>query len=140
MQRTLTLNHEFVHFIPEELESGTLYISMEFGTASHKCCCGCGRRVVTPITPTDWELVYDGDSISLSPSIGNWSFPCRSHYWIKKNTVRWAGDMTQKQIEAIRAQDRLAKNAYYSKGNQPSKTIPQRQGVWSKLRKRIIGR
>jgi hypothetical protein len=35
-----------------------------------------------PISPADWQLAYDGDTVSLTPSIGNWGFPRRSHYWI----------------------------------------------------------
>jgi Family of unknown function (DUF6527) len=34
--------------------------------------------------------IFDGRSISLDPSIGNWGFQCRSHYWIKNNRVVWA--------------------------------------------------
>ncbi|WP_407657660.1 DUF6527 family protein [Lacibacter sediminis] len=62
---------------------------MEFGTAIHRCVCGCGSRVVTPISPTGWQLTYDGESITLDPSIGNWSFECKSHYWIRKSVVEY---------------------------------------------------
>lgn len=82
-----TLIHRFVEFIPEQLEEDVLYISVEYKTAAHNCACGCGSRVVTPITPVDWKLIYDGKTVSISPSIGNWNFPCRSHYWIKYNRV-----------------------------------------------------
>jgi hypothetical protein len=34
-------------------------------------------------------MVFDGKTISLDPSIGNWSFPCQSHYWITSSEVRW---------------------------------------------------
>ena len=73
-----TLQPKFVEFIPKDLEDGIIYISMEYATATHKCVCGCGLRVVTPFSPTDWTLIYDGKSVSLDPSIGNWSFPCGS--------------------------------------------------------------
>ena len=91
MTKLSRLKHRFVEFVPEKLEPGTLYISMEYATASHKCCCGCGRDVVTPISPTDWQLTFDGRTVSLQPSIGNWSYPCRSHYWIKGDRVVWDG-------------------------------------------------
>lgn len=84
------LNHKFVEFIPEALDDDVLYVSVIHGTAVHGCCCGCGREVVTPLTPADWELTFDGETVSLYPSIGNWNFPCRSHYWITKNRVEWA--------------------------------------------------
>ena len=51
-----TINHKFVEFIPEEIEDGYLYISVIYKSAVHNCICGCGNRVVTPITPTDWRL------------------------------------------------------------------------------------
>ncbi len=80
----------FCEFIPNDLHSGTLYISMEYGTAIHLCACGCGEKVITPLAPKQWHLFYDGESVSLKPSIGNWSFPCRSHYWILESKVSWA--------------------------------------------------
>jgi hypothetical protein len=80
--------HRFVENIPEEKEEGFLYISMEYGTAIHKCVCGCGNDVVTPLSPNlGWQLTYDGETISLNPSIGNWYFPCKTHYWIKNNKI-----------------------------------------------------
>ena len=79
----------FVSLLPDQLENGKLYISMEFASAIHLCCCGCGRQVVTPLSPTEWNLWFDGDSISLAPSIGNWNFPCESHYVITENRVMW---------------------------------------------------
>jgi Family of unknown function (DUF6527) len=33
------------------------------------CCCGCGEKVVTPLRPTDWKLIFDGKTISLDPSL-----------------------------------------------------------------------
>ena len=42
-----TLEHRFVRNVPRELEPGVLYISMEYATAVHSCCCGCGERVVS---------------------------------------------------------------------------------------------
>lgn len=107
------LAHRFVRSIPKELEPGVLYMSMEYATAIHSCCCGCGSQVVTPLSPTDWQMSFDGESISLSPSIGNWSFPCRSHYFIKKGKIVEAGQWESKQVEAGRKQDRLNKARFY---------------------------
>lgn len=114
MNQTTVLAFEFVNSIPEKLEERTLYVSMDYATVAHKCCCGCGREVVTPLSPTDWKLAYDGVSISLSPSIGNWSFDCQSHYWIVKNTVRLADRWSKDEIEAGRAHDRRAKQKYFT--------------------------
>jgi hypothetical protein len=85
-----TVQHQFVEFIPEQIEEGILYISLPYSTAVHRCICGCGNEVVTPISPKDWQLTFDGNYVSLFPSIGNWNFRCRSHYWIKKNVIEQA--------------------------------------------------
>lgn len=107
----------FTEFIPEALEDGILYVSMEYATASHKCACGCGNEVVTPFTPTDWTLIFDGETITLTPSIGNWSYPCRSHYLIQKNMVVWAGNMSRKAIEGGRKRDKARKTIHYDNAN-----------------------
>lgn len=109
-----TLTPEFVEFVPERLNEGILYVSMMYATAVHKCCCGCGQKVVTPLSPTDWKLQFDGEAVSLTPSIGNWSFPCQSHYWIEGNAIRWAPRWSQDQISAGRAHDQAVKGRYYT--------------------------
>lgn len=109
MTRQETLRHEFVEYIPEELEQGVLYVSITYATAAHKCACGCGREVITPFTPTDWEMTFDGETISLAPSIGNWNFECQSHYWIRRGRVRWARRWTREEIDRGRALDRETK-------------------------------
>jgi hypothetical protein len=107
------IEHRFVHSIPSTIEPGVLYVSMEFATAIHLCCCGCGREVVTPFSPTDWKLTFDGVSISLWPSIGNWNFPCRSHYIIKANRIIEAAPWSQSMVEAERKRDKSAKAEYF---------------------------
>jgi len=110
----LTLKHEFVEYIHDNLKEGTIYISITFATVAHKCCCGCGNEVITPLAPTDWQLIFDGQSISLYPSIGNWNFPCQSHYWIKHNKVKWVPILSKKEINTGRIHDSLIKNLYFS--------------------------
>lgn len=115
-----SLRHEFVQYLPSALEEGVLYVSVPYATAAHKCCCGCGHEVVTPLSPTDWTLSFDGRTVSLDPSIGNWSFPCQSHYWITRNRVDWARQWTQKQIAANRANDSHAKEKHYQTMKTPT--------------------
>ena len=134
MKRQTTLTHEFVEYIPDQLKDGTLYVSVPFATVAHKCCCGCGKEVVTPLSPTDWKLIFDGKSISLEPSIGNWSFDCKSHYWIRAGKVRWAGMWSQKEIDAGRAADRLAKNKYFEAETAAPPAAPEK-GKWPFWRK-----
>lgn len=106
MTRLFSLRHQYVEYIPERLAPGVLYISKRFRTASHLCCCGCGLKVVTPLNPAKWSLTDHGTSVSLSPSIGNWNYPCRSHYLINRNQVRWAGQISQRQVAAVQQRDR----------------------------------
>jgi hypothetical protein len=113
MRKIAKLAHRFVEFIPEGIEEGVLYVSMDHATAIHKCCCGCGNEVVTPLSPTDWTLIYDGTSITLHPSIGNWGSACQSHYWIRGDSVIWAGRWSKRRIEAARIAARHAKEEYF---------------------------
>jgi hypothetical protein len=114
MTRIAALKCERVQYIPSDLADGTIYVSTEFSTAMHKCCCGCGSKVVTPLSPTDWQATFDGELVSLYPSIGNWSFPCQSHYWIRRSKVVWAARMSQAEIDHGRALDRIAKEKYFT--------------------------
>ena len=119
MKPEIALTYEFVEFIPDELKERTLYISITYCTVVHKCCCGCGREVVTPLSPTGWELTFDGKTVSLYPSIGNWSLSCQSHYFITKSRAIWARKWTEKQIAKGRAQEAKAMQKYYAKGQNP---------------------
>lgn len=112
-----TLECKFVKSIPEEIENMTLYVSMEYGTAIHKCVCGCGNEVTTPFSPTDWELTYNGEAISLSPSIGNWGFECQSHYWIVENKIIHASKWSKHEIDYNRKADKKNKKKFYSEKN-----------------------
>lgn len=119
------ISHQLVEFIPEQLDEGVLYISKRYGTAVHKCCCGCGEEVVTPLNPTDWSLRINGNAVSLHPSIGNWSYACRSHYFIRKSKVIWADQMSERRIKRIRASDRAAKQVYFEALNRNKALHPE---------------
>ena len=146
MRRGVVLSHKFVEFVPDTMDEGVIYVSMVFATAAHRCCCGCGHVVVTPLSPTDWKLTFDGRTISLDPSIGNWGFACQSHYWISNGRVAWAGRMGQEEIGAMRAHDSLLKSRYYGR---PGALGPARgaesgdagtEPVWAKLKSWWVSR
>ena len=88
----------FVDTIPDELKDGRLYIALKYRTVTHKCACGCGVEINTPLHPTGWSITYDGSRISLWPSVGNWSEKCESHYWIDKNRICWARTWTKDEV------------------------------------------
>jgi hypothetical protein len=86
----------FVDVIPDEMFEQSLYISEKYGTIVHKCLCGCGEKVVTPIDniidgkDLGWKLIKnDKYRVSLTPSIGNFQLPCKSHYIITKNIANF---------------------------------------------------
>src|SRR5580700_6047571 len=115
MKKDFPITHEFVEFIPDQRAERTLYVSIPYATAVHNCFCGCGTKVVTPINPTGWQLIFDGDTVSLYPSVGNHQYPCRSHYCIERDRVVWARAMTQDEIEGGRAGDRAARERYFGR-------------------------
>ncbi len=86
MKQTI-ITPQFVDLMPSQIQEGILYISEKYSTAIHQCCCGCGQKVVTPLSPAKWQLRRDGNVVTLHPSIGNWNLSCRSHYWIRRNRI-----------------------------------------------------
>jgi hypothetical protein len=122
--KVAVLKHQFVTSVPENPEEGVLYVSLPYRTAIHKCCCGCGHEVVTPFSPTDWKLTFDGVAISLRPSIGNWSLPCRSHYWIESGKIEWAEDWSDERIALDRAHDRCLKERHYGLETKTPRAAP----------------
>ena len=110
-----TLQHKFVEFIPDNIQEGILNVSIEHCTAIHKCVCGCGNEVVTPFSATDWRLSFNGEFVSLYPSIGNWNFDCNSHYWIIDNKIKWSTQWSKSKIEFGRENDIKRKKSYFKK-------------------------
>ena len=123
----MKIRHEFVESIPEVLEDATLYVSIKYATTMHKCCCGCGNTVVAPLSPNDWTLTFDGETVSLDPSIGNWSFPCQSHYWIREDEVVWARRWSGREITAARERERRSRRRFYQqRGNVMAEGVSDR--------------
>lgn len=123
----------FVVFIPDDVEDGILYVSEEYKTAIHKCCCGCGEEVVTPLSPVDWQLSRHGNSVSMSPSIGNWNYACQSHYWIVNNRIEWSGRMSEKQIRLVQQRDKRDKQQYVAELNE-QRYMPWWKKLWFAVR------
>lgn len=89
VQETMTAVH--VYRLPDEkeMEQGKVYIADDFQVTAHLCCCGCGERVVMSIDPLGWKYTEEDGKPTFSPSIGNFGFPCKSHYFIRKGEVVW---------------------------------------------------
>lgn len=81
---------EFVEEIPAEINDGYLYLCLQYNAVIHKCACGCGEIISTPLDKKHgWVMQYDGETVTLSPSVGNGSYKCRSHYFIRGNNIVW---------------------------------------------------
>lgn len=104
----------FAHEVPEQLEEGKLYISSEFGSVNHLCACGCGYEVVTPLHPAQWAILYDGEAVTLRPSVGSFGLPCRSHYVIDRNRVVWQPSWSARDARAGAARDRQMLERFFA--------------------------
>lgn len=152
MQKTSKIRKisiQFVDMIPEELEDGVVYASLLHKAVMHKCLCGCGEEVSTPLHPTGWEITYNGETVSLWPSIGNWSLRCKSHYVIKHNTVIWCREWTREEIEKERKRRKSEILEFYTDGNGTAADSGSRltknemvgkrkQGIFVKTRKLLL--
>lgn len=127
--------HRFIEFVPDNIQEGVLYISMEYCSAIHLCVCGCGNKVVTPFSPTDWKLTFDGKSISLHPSIGNWNFDCQSHYWITRGIIYMASSWSTDQISKRRQADMEVKKEYYKSASDEIHTCKgkSKRSLWDRI-------
>lgn len=107
--------HKFCENVPENLEEDIVYVSISFCTSIHLCPCGCKNEIVVKFSPVDWKITFDGDSISIYPSIGNWGLNCKSHYWIRNNKVIWAETWSTRKVIYSRKQNEKIKKSYRAK-------------------------
>lgn len=84
MSKIERYTHEFVEFIPDDLEPGVLYVSTPYSTAALLCMCGCGLRSLTRSRP--------------SSSVNRRE--CQSHYWLDRGTDDWAARWTRERSAA----------------------------------------
>jgi hypothetical protein len=147
MMRCQKLSHRFVQFVPEKLEPGVLYVSLEYATSSHACCCGCGEEVVIPFSPVGWRMTFDGESVSIWPSVGSWTLRCRSHYVIDRGNVVKAPPWSESQVAAERLRDKAARERHYGAAtvsgaseSQPAPLpSPELPGWWTRFRRWVFG-
>ena len=99
MRKRTSLRPRFVRSIPadgRQIEEGYLYIALQYNTIVHRCPCGCGGLSEIGLGPGLRTIEYDGEKVSLWPSIGARALKCRSHYWVRKNEVVWATELPEK--------------------------------------------
>jgi hypothetical protein len=104
---------DHVEILPKEPEDGVLYASRKYSIAVHRCACGCRTPVYTPLKATEWRLTERHGLPSLTPSVGNWTLRCRSHYLITNGCTVWAGPLSNAQILAGRNAEVARRQAAY---------------------------
>lgn len=119
------LEPTFVTYVPRDLESGHLYVSMEYATAVHLCACGCGTKTVTPLSRDGWTLVFNG-AVTLRPSVGNGQARCRSHYLVEDDRIHWLPPIGAAATGRAIARDHEAAAKVYA--------VATRDGLWSRVR------
>jgi hypothetical protein len=113
MEKLKHIRLERVHYVPKTLVHGVLYVSEEFDAAVHLCACGCGSKVSTPLGPTEWRFQESPAGPTLTPSVGSWQLPCKSHYFIRNGNIVWSGRWTPEQVAAGRKKEEHRRRAYY---------------------------
>lgn len=114
------------------MESGFLYVSLRYSTAGHMCPCGCGREVVTKLSPARYKITFDGE-VSLKPSVAATGLPCNSHYFITRGRVEWHRKLNTTQAAKAQAADATALQAHRSP------TVKPRARWWERLRRPTRG-
>jgi hypothetical protein len=129
-----------VYYMPKQLDSGILYVSEEFKVAAHLCPCGCGNKIVTPITPVNWSFNDNNNKPTLSPSISNWQLPCKSHYWITKGYISWSYKLSKEEASESWLEEEKSRMAFYENHQYPVKNLSvfKRIKEWVECEFRII--
>ena len=82
-QNRVLVKYKKVEYIPKDndMDENTIYISDQYGISVHKCICGCKTITAMPLGENEWSYQIDtNNNISMQPSVGNYQFPCKSHY------------------------------------------------------------
>ena len=121
-----------VQYMPKDLEPGVLYVSEQFGAAAHRCACGCGSKIRTPLGPTEWSVEETDGGPTLRPSVGNWQQACQSHYLITRGEVIWSAQWTAEQIADGRRREEKRRRAYYDSLDRKRGGVVQKLWRWMK--------
>jgi hypothetical protein len=120
-----------VEYMPKQLEPGILYVSEKYSTAAHLCACGCGKKIRTPLGPTEWSVKETAGGPSVWPSIGNWQKACQSHYAIQDGKIVWYDQWSAAQIAAGGRDEQERRKARYE-AMYAQKSLWQRFWQWIK--------
>ena len=85
---------ECVECMPNERESGVLYVSEEFGIALHLCACGCGSKIKTLLGLVDASEDEQDQPQALRGPAGKLPVSRSNHSW----RIVWAEKVDTEQI------------------------------------------
>lgn len=123
---------KYIEAFPTPMEPGIVYVSLPYSTSGHICPCGCGREVVTKLSPARYKIIFDGE-VSLWPSVAATGLPCNSHYFITRGEVDWYTELNPAQKKRAQASDRRAIETHRTPATQA------RANWWSRLWRRRKG-
>jgi len=89
-----------VERIPANLENRVVYHSEEFELAGFVCPCGCGHRI-TLLVPDSHQVWSQNGLATISPSVGVFDAPCKSHFFIRAGAVDWLSAFSAAQAASI---------------------------------------
>lgn len=121
----------FVETIPTDsvdIQAGKLYISMKYNTLVHRCPCGCEGLSEIGLHSATRRMIYDGENVSIEPSIGVRTLHCRSHYWITKNRIVWEKPLSE-ALDECYDRDRIDLTKAYGE-NQLGQQAAHEKGTW----------
>ena len=80
-----------------DMKHGILYLKHnedDTYESFHLCPCGCGEPVYLQYGGKGWNITLSINgrglkSVTISPSVGCFDFPCKSHYFIRENKIIW---------------------------------------------------
>lgn len=90
---TLEIVEEYIP-AKEDMVQGVIYLSEKYHCAVHLCLCGeCGIQTVMPLNTetrhSGWDYSIKNNKVSFLQSVGNYQFPCKSHYIIIDNVANF---------------------------------------------------
>ena len=114
-EKAQEIRPRFVESIPPgRPPAGEFLISIKYGMGVLRCPCGCGNTMDVNIEPHRWSIKWDGEHISVCPSISSDWMGCRSHYWVRRNRIVWGYPISRtaeekKEKEEAKARERIYK-------------------------------
>lgn len=92
--------YRLVERIPAQMQEGVVYHTEEFELAGLLCACGCGHRI-TLLVPDSHQVLNVGGYATITPSVGVFDAPCKSHFIISAGDVSWLPAFTGAQAARI---------------------------------------